>query len=53
MASALVGAVRPMLRATAVGFHQLEARSKYTASGFPKNYLAIAVKPAAKPGSRH
>lgn len=53
IAAALVSATRPVLRATAIGFHQLEVRSKYTVSGFPKNYLAVAVKPDGRQQRSH
>lgn len=40
--------LKPVLRLFAAALHRLDLRAKYTERGYPKNYVAIAVKaPAA------
>ena len=41
----LVAIIRPICRLGAWLFHRLEKHSKYSDSGYPKNYVAIVVKP--------
>lgn len=44
----LVFALRVTMGLGAMLFHRLEVAHKYTARGYPKNYVAIATRPAAR-----
>jgi SAM-dependent methyltransferase len=41
-------ALKPALRLMSLALHRLDLRAKYTERGYPKNYVAIACKAAAK-----
>jgi hypothetical protein len=43
--SPIMVVLKAQMRWMSVLFHWLEVRSKFTNAGYPKNYVAIVVKP--------
>ncbi|WP_370906495.1 SAM-dependent methyltransferase (plasmid) [Ensifer sp. WSM1721] len=48
IASPILIAGKPILRVLAALFYRLDARHRYTAAGYPKNYVVVVKKPAAQ-----
>lgn len=43
----VMAVLRIVFAACSILFHRLETRVKFTARGYPKNYVAVVTKPAA------